>query len=125
MLLEQGSYLVGPPGSVAEFDRDAHPARECLERLAQPVEIEAQLWRELQERRPELVAQPAAAFDESSHGLLRFVQLADVGEVPTHLDRDDKIPGRSIPPRLERRLRRQVVEGCVRLDGREALGIEL
>src|SRR3954453_21641037 len=64
VLLEERPYLVGPPRVVSEFDGDAHVTRKRLERPAQPVDVQAQLRRKLQQGRPQLVAKSTAALDE-------------------------------------------------------------
>src|SRR3989440_9011143 len=51
--------LVGKPGVVARFERDAYPARKPGQRLLQPSGLDGEVRRQLEQDGPELVFQPA------------------------------------------------------------------
>jgi len=122
---EQPAYVVDPPGRVPWLHRDPAARRERGKGAVQPLELEPQVRRQLQQHRAELVTEAGHAVHQPGDGFLRVLEPLEVGEEAGCLDGQDVVGRRPGGPGLEALPRRQPVEGVVDLDGLPLRGVVL
>src|SRR6516165_3938760 len=121
---------------MARLDRDpdragtAWPARaggsgQGGQAGGQPAGVGGQVRRQLQQYRPQPLAEAAGRGHQPLHRLRRVPQPLDVGQVPARLDRHHEIVRGPRPPAREHVPRGQPVEGAVVLDRGVLAGVML
>jgi hypothetical protein len=117
---QQLHHRPGEPTVVTELKRVPQRARQCLERLGEPLVVALEGRRQLPQQRPEL-ARGNQRLDPRQQQIempRRLAQPLDVRHVATRLDRKREALWRFLRPSLDRLALRQAVKRRPGPDGR-------
>src|SRR6185312_1126978 len=108
---------------MAELDGHPNGRRHAREKATEPAGILPEVWRQLEEERPALVAEPRERAEELGEGFGHVAEARKVRDPLWHLEREDEPRGRLPGPAGDRLGRGHTAEGRVELDGGEALRV--
>ena len=122
---ERSAKVVGEPRGMTRFDHEPESRGERVQRLFERLQVDLEIGRQLDQDRAQVRSELGRPLDEQPDRWTRIAEPADMGQVATCLDREQKPVGDPRRPRPERRARRHAIERDVQLDGVEGLRIEL
>src|ERR1043165_1564440 len=99
--------LIGHPRLIAQLERIAMAARQRLQELLEPLDVDVPSRRELPEDRAELLAEALGAREKVPEAARRVLELDHVRDEAAPLHREEELRRGRLPPRVERRLFRQ------------------
>src|SRR6056297_2434898 len=101
----------------------AEVVTEGLEEGLEARGVEMPVGRQLELDGPQAVPEQRDAIQEGGEAIPGILEFLHVGDVTTGLGGEDEAVGHRLPPFLEGIHRRQMVEGIIDLDTREAGGV--
>src|SRR6202171_5095887 len=109
---------------VPDLDREAHTPRQHADETLEALLVETKVRLQLEEDRPQLVAEAECRADDKVDGLLLDGEPLEVGDVAATLDGKQEARWGLVTPRFKALPRRLPVEGVIELDGVEVLRVE-
>src|ERR1022692_2843969 len=115
---QQFPSRVSKPGVVTEFKCRRQRPRQKREKVLEQRRVRFQIWRQLEERRPQLssAGQRLNRRQKARNKILRALQPLDVRDDLVRLDAKTKVRGRFLYPVLDCGLFHQLPESKVHLD---------